>query len=597
MIHRFISRYPVEIAISLLLSLMVLVCYQPVTGYEFINYDDPLYVTDNEHVQAGMTSEGLLWAFRDMKASSNWHPLTWLSHMLDWQLFRANAGGHHWTNVLFHLANTWLLFCLLRLMTGKRWRSACVAALFAVHPLNVESVAWVAERKNVLSTCLGFATLLSYLFYVRKPGWRRYGMVCTAFALGLMAKPMLVTFPFLLLLLDYWPLERLAMPTAGGNLRVPQEGVPPAEDRTMMLSQLLLEKIPLLAMAIASIVLTVLAAQTGRALTTFADFPLSLRLANTLHAYQGYIEKLFWPQGLAVFYPYPRDLDPGQTLLAGLLIAFITFLVLKQIRLRPYLFVGWFWFLGTLLPVIGLVQVGLQAMADRYAYLPLIGLFIMLVWGAVDFSKRLRRGRKCLIFLFIILLLGGGIVTRKQLSFWANSRTLFTHALEVTDRNDIAHSNLARPLFQEGDWEGAVAHYREAIRINPKYANHYNNLGVVMVHQEKSEEAIDQYRKALALDPRHTGALFNMALAMESLGRWAEADGYYEALLREEPAHRFAARQRGALAMKAGDDEKAAGIYQEALRHRPSDLGLKEALVEARKRIGVPQKKLDHKLD
>jgi tetratricopeptide (TPR) repeat protein len=590
MIDRITSGYSKEILVSLMLSMMILVCYQPVSDYGFINYDDTIYVTDNVHVQAGLTMEGLIWAFRDMKSSSNWHPLTWISHMLDWQLFRANAGGHHWTNVIFHLINTILLFSLLRLMTGSVWRSACVAAFFAVHPINVESVAWVAERKNVLSTCFGLLTLLFYVLYIREPVWKRYLPVLVFFALGLMAKPMLVTLPFLMLLLDLWPLGRFPIhPSTRGAPR-PLGGSLQAPRQPMTFSSLLLEKIPLLLMTSGSVMLTILAAKTGGALTTFTHFPLTLRLANSLHAYTAYIGKFFWPRDLAVFYPYPGNLAPWQTILSGFLIASVTVLVLKQARLRPYLLVGWFWFLGTLVPVIGLVQVGLQGMADRYAYLPLIGLFIMLVWGVVDFAGHSVRYRMFVIFLFALLILAGGVFTHNQLRFWESSRSLFTHALSVTKQNDIAHSNLARPLFQEGDWEGAASHYREAIRINPRYPNHYNNLGAVLVHQGKIDEAMIQYRKALTLNPRHAEALFNMGLAMEALKRWSEADAFYEMLLREDPDHRYASRQRGMLAMKAGNHLDAVIFFQEALRRNSNDPELKKLLFQARERIDAMQK-------
>lgn len=579
-----------ELLISLVICLLVFALYWPVSDYGFINYDDPIYVTDNEHVQAGLTIEGLIWAFRDMKSSSNWHPMTWMSHMLDWQLFRANAGGHHWTNVIFHLINTILLFFLLRLMTGNFWPSACVAAFFAVHPLNVESVAWVAERKNVLSTCFGLLTLLFYVFYIRKPGWKRYLPVPVFFALGLMAKPMLVTLPFLMLLLDFWPLGRFPIHPSTG--RAPQSlvGTEQALSRPMTFSGLLLEKIPLLLMASCSVILTILAAKTGGALTTFTPFPLTLRLANSLHSYTAYIGKFFWPRDLAVFYTYPGDLVLWQTIFSGFLIASVTVLVLKQARLRPYLLVGWFWFLGTLVPVIGLIQVGLQGMADRYAYLPLIGLFIMLVWGAVDFSRNSDRYRMLMIVLFALLILAGGLFTHNQLRFWESSRSLFAHALSVTEQNDIAHSNLARPLFQEGDWEGAASHYREAIRINPRYPNHYNNLGAVLVHQGKIDEAIILYRKALNLNPQHAGALFNLGLAMEALKRWPEADAFYETLLREDPDHRYAPRQRGMLAMKAGNHREAFLFFQEALRRNSNDPELKRLLLQVRERIEAVQK-------
>lgn len=587
---RFVDRKGV--LISGVLCLLVFAAYWPAGDYEFINYDDTLYVTDNAQVQAGLTLDGLIWAFTDMKSSSNWHPVTWISHTLDWQLFRADAGGHHWTNVIFHLINTILLFSLLRLMTGAPWRSACVAALFAVHPLNVESVAWVAERKNVLSMFFGLLTLLLYVRYTRKPAGRRYLPLLISYALGLMAKPMLVTLPFVMLLLDLWPLGRFPVQMSTGEPPKPMKGSPQTPGAPMAFYGQLLEKIPLFVMAAGSVVMTILAAQTGGALTSFTHFPLTFRLANSLHAYMTYIGKFLWPRDLAVFYPYPAGLALWQTIFSGLLIASVTVMVLKQARPRPYLTVGWLWFLGTLVPVIGLVQVGLQAMADRYAYLPLIGLFIIVVWGAADVSRNSIRNRMIVMAALPLLILSGGIYAHNQLRFWESSRTLFAHALLVTERNDIAHSNLARALFQEVDWEGAAFHYREAIRINPGYANHFNNHGAVLVHQGKPEEAIAEYRKALALNPRHAGALFNMGLAMESLGRWPDADQFYEAVLRVDPDHRNALRQRGALAMKAGKPGEAVIFFQKALRRRSPDPELKKLLLQAQEE-GAVQKKLD----
>jgi tetratricopeptide (TPR) repeat protein len=589
-IHHISYRYSKEIMVCVALGMIILVCYQPVGDYGFINYDDTIYVTDNEHVQAGLTLEGLIWAFGDMKSSSNWHPVTWISHMLDWQLFRANAGGHHWMNVIFHLINAILLFSLLRLMTGTLWRSACVAALFAVHPLNVESVAWVAERKNLLSMCFGLLTLLFYALYIRKPGWKRYLPVVALYTLGLMAKPMLVTLPFLMLLLDLWPLRRFPVHTWTGGSPQPLETAPQMQSRPMTLSLLLLEKIPLAAVASVSIALTILAAQTGGALTTFTHYPVTVRLANSLHSYTAYIGKFFWPRDLAVFYPYPGNLALSQTILSGFLIASVTVLVLKQARLRPYLLVGWFWYLGTLVPVIGLVQVGLQGMADRYAYVPMIGLFIMLVWGVVDFIGHSIRSRLLATVLLALLILFGGIFTRDQLRFWEGSRSLFAHAVLVTGQNDIAHSNLAWSLFQAGDREGAAAHYREAIRINPGYPNHYDNLGAVLVHQGRRDEALTEYRKALILNPGHAKALFNMGLTLETLKRWSEADAFYEMLLREDPDHRYALRQRGMLAMKSGNHREAVIFFQEALRRHSNDPELKKLLLQAREQIDTVQK-------
>jgi tetratricopeptide (TPR) repeat protein len=597
MIHRFTSRYTNEIVVSLILSLMILVCYQQVSDYGFINYDDPLYVADNEHVQAGMTMEGLVWAFRDMKSSSNWHPLTWLSHMIDWQLFRANAGGHHWTNVVFHLVNTLLLFYVLRLMTGTLWRSACVAALFAVHPLNVESVAWVAERKNVLSTFLGLLTLLLYVFYIRKPGWKRYLPVLTAFALGLMAKPMLVTLPFLLILLDYWPGRRFPGKLVNGYSLPASGETAPHPNPPVSLSGLLLEKIPLILLSVLSIAATLLAAERGGALKSMDHFPLAVRLGNSLNAYTAYIRKFFWPQDLAVFYPHPGILPLWQTTGAALLIAAVTVFVLIRLKKCPYLSVGWFWFLGTLVPVIGLVQVGLQATADRYVYFPLIGLLIMLAWGGADLCKKWVKGRVLLILLMITFISTAALWTRQQLRHWQSSRTLFKHALAVTGGNPVAYSNLAHALFEEGNWKGAEANYRAAIRSDPKFANAYANLGAVLARQGRIDEAVGEYRKALAFNPRHADAHYHLGLAMENQARFSDADRHYEAAQREKTNHVDAIRQRGMLAMKAGNYEKAAAFFQTALRIHPGDPGLKAALLQAVERRDDPQKVLDRKVD
>jgi hypothetical protein len=349
------------VPVGLALVLIVVACYWPAVRLGFVNFDDPLYVTENRHVQAGLTWEGLLWAFQDV-GSSNWHPLTWLSHMLDWTLFGAEAWGHHLTNLILHGLNTLLLFTALSALTGAPGRSACVAALFAVHPMNVESVAWVAERKNLLSTALGLLALQGWAFYVRRPGWKRLLPVAACHGLGLMVKPMLVTMPFLLLLMDYWPCRRMAF-----------KGSP------VPFSRLVLEKVPLMALSAASVVMTLLAAAEGGALKTLDHFPLGLRVANALNAYLLYVGKLLWPFDLAVFYPYaaPR---PLQTVLAAVLIGAMTLLALRKARQAPWLAVGWLWYLGTLVPVIGLVQVGRQSMADRYVYVPFIGLFIIGVW-------------------------------------------------------------------------------------------------------------------------------------------------------------------------------------------------------------------------
>lgn len=582
----FPSRCLAEIMIASALCLLVVAAYRPVVHFGFVNYDDPLYVTDNARVRAGWSVDGVLWAFRDF-GSSNWHPLTWLSHMTDWALFRDTAGGHHGTNVVLHAMNAILLFVLLRLMTGTLWRSACVVALFALHPLNVESVAWVAERKNLLSGFFGLWTLLFYALYIRRPGWRRYLPVFGTFALGLMAKPMLVTLPFLLILLDFWPGGRiLGRAATGAPSSVP--GKAPYPIRPVSFCRLLTEKIPLIVLSVASIAVTLLAAERGGALKTLDHFPLTVRLGNALYAYATYLGKTFLPRDLAVFYPHPGSLSLWQTAGAGLLIAAVTALVLRWYRERPYLPVGWFWFLGTLVPVIGLVQVGLQAMADRYVYFPLIGLLILLVWGAADLGRGSAAGKAALIGWMVILLSLSSLLTRQQLWHWQSSRLLFEHALAVTTANPVAHSNLAHALFGEGDWKGAEEHYRKAIRSDPTYANAYDNLGTVLARQGRNDEAVGKYRKALALNPRHVDAHYHLGLAMENQARFSDADRHYESAQREKPDHVDAVRQRGMLEMKVGDYEKAAAFFQAALRIHPGDPGLKAALLQAVERRDAP---------
>jgi tetratricopeptide (TPR) repeat protein len=592
---RFLSQRHVEIMIAAALLLLAVTAYAPVFHFGFVNYDDPLYVTDNARVRAGWSVDGLFWAFRDF-GSSNWHPLTWLSHMTDWELFGDSAVGHHGTNVVLHALNTILLFVFLRLMTGAFWRSACVAALFALHPLNVESVAWVAERKNLLSGFFGLLTLLFYAFYIRKPGWKRYLPVFGAYALGLTAKPMLVTLPLLLILLDLWPGKRIlgmvpmvALSSMSGTVSYPI--------RPVSLYKLLMEKIPLIVLSVGSIVVTLLAAERGGALKNLEHFPLTVRLGNALYVYAVYLGNLFLPRDLAVFYPHPGSLPLWQTAAAGLLIAVVTALVLKWYRECPYLPVGWFWFLGTLIPVIGFVQVGLQAMADRYVYFPLIGLLVLLVWGMADLGRVRAVGKTVLIGSMVIILLCSFILTRQQLRHWQSSRTLFEHALAVAAENPVAHSNLAHALFGEGDWKGAEAHYRDAIRTDPKYTNAYANLGAVLARQERIDEAVEEYRKALALNPHHADAHYHLGLAMEKQSRFSDADRHYEAALRAKPDHIEALRQRGMRVMKTGDYEKAADSFQAALRIRPDDPVLKAALLQAVERRDAPEKDLDRKSD
>ncbi len=576
----FYSNFLFEITIALLLFLLAAFVYSPALHFGFINYDDPLYVTQNAHVKMGVTLEGLLWAFRDF-GSSNWHPLTWLSHMIDWQWFGDNAGGHHATNILLHAGNAILLFVLFRVLTGTLWQSAFMAALFAVHPINVESVAWIAERKNLLSIFLGLLTLIFYAFYIRNLGWKRYLPIFVTFALGLMAKPMLVTLPFLLLVLDYWPGRRMIAVLPHGHSTQASGGADARIHRQFSPSALLLEKIPLILLSFISIGVTLLAAERGGSLKSLDHFPLLVRFGNSLNAYVSYLGKFIWPRDLAVFYPHPGTFDVLQTFAALLLILFITAMVLMQIRKRPYLPVGWLWFLGTLVPVIGLIQVGLQAMADRYLYFPMIGLLIMLIWGAADLGKKNATMRVSMVLLGVVLILGASLGTRQQLKHWRSSQLLFEHTLAVTGPNAVVYSNLAHALFEEGDWNGAEENYRNAIRCDPKYANAHTNLGAVLDRQGQTGEALEEYRKGLALNPGHADAHYHLGLMMERQGRFPEADHHYGEAQKSDPDHVRAVRQRGILAMKLGNYAQAEEYFRLALQKDPGDTGLKDALSQA----------------
>lgn len=438
------------------LALLTLATYLPVLAHGFIRFDDPLYVTRNPWVQAGLTWDGIARAFTTIVAS-NWHPLTLLSHMLDCELFGMDPMGHHLTSLLLHTASVVLLFEVLRRMTGSVWRSAAVAALFAIHPTHVESVAWIAERKDVLSGFFWMLTLLAWECYVRKPSWQRYAAVALALAAGLLSKPMVVTLPFVLLLLDVWPLNR--------KVRVK-------------------EKLPLFALAAASCVVTVIA-QEG-AIGMASRFPLRLRLANAVLSYVAYLGKTLFPSKLAVFYPMPTEFPVWKVAGAALLLAALTVLALLA---RRYATVGWLWFLGTLVPVIGIVQVGGQAMADRYTYLPSIGLFLIAVWG---FPRKA---------VWISILLALAICARLQLRHWQDSESLFRHAAAVTEGNFIAHLNLAQIHANRGDRARALEHYRTTLEIRPGMWQAQASLGMTLRRWGRPDKALPHLRNAVRLRP------------------------------------------------------------------------------------------------
>ena len=566
---RQLNRHLLELLILLFLIAATFAVFWQVQNQEFVNYDDNVYITENPHVQSGLTRKSLAWAFTSTYAS-NWHPLTWLSHLLDCELYGLNPKWHHLTNLLFHVANTLLLFLVLKRMTGAHWRSAYVAAMFALHPLHVESVAWVAERKDVLSIFFWMLTMWAYSRYAERPSLNRYLLVFLSFALGLMAKSMLVTLPFVLLLMDYWPLRRLRFGQEAGDNRLKAQGsFIPLHKRSVPL-RLVLEKVPFIALAGVSSAVTLFAQQYGGAVTSLESLSLKVRIANALVSYVNYIWKMIWPEGLAVFYPHPGMLPMWQVAGAGLLLVCVSFLAIRTARSRPYMIVGWLWYLGTLVPVIGLIQVGVQAMADRYTYVTLIGLFIIIAWGVPDILARWRYGKIAIAISAGLTLSIFTILTSLQLQHWRNNMTLFKHALSVTTGNYLAHTNVGAVLVGQGRLDDGIAHYAKALHIKPNYALAHYNLAAALDRQGKLDEAIAHYTKAARIKPDYVKARCNLGVALARQGKLDEAIAHLAEALRIEPNLAEAHYNLGrALAMQGKPDE-AIVHYTEVVKIKPN---------------------------
>ena len=524
------NRYA-GLLICILLIAITLVVYWQVTGFGLINIDDTVYVTDNPQVCAGLTASSVRWAFTSVYAA-NWHPLTWLSLMLDYQIGGSEPSTFHITNLILHILNTLLLFGVLTRMTGCRWRSAFVAALFAVHPLHVESVVWVTERKDVLSTLFMLLAIWAYVRYAERPEIKRYLLVAGAFALGLMAKPMLVTLPLLLLMLDYWPLGRFAIPTetkAKKAQRAPWPGW-----------KLIYEKLPLFALAATSSVITCIVQKQGSAVKSLDVFPWGVRFANAMVSYAAYIKKTLWPSGLAVYYSHPQyTLPTWQVVASVVLLICVSYAAIRLARTRPYFTVGWLWYVVTLIPVIGLVQVGNQGMADRYTYVPLIGLFIAIAWGVPELLARMRRS--WLLAIPAVAVVGALMVcTYIQAGYWRDSVPLLEHAIKVTDNNglaDIAHDALGKAYDDQGRVEEAVEEYREAIRINPDLIQTRLNLGADLANLGRLDEAAEQFQAVLQAHPDNGGALNGMGVICEQQHKPDEAIDYYSRAIQADPTN------------------------------------------------------------
>jgi tetratricopeptide (TPR) repeat protein len=573
-----------------ILALFTLLVYAPVFFHDFIYFDDPAYVLNNPMVQAGLTWPGLKWAFLGSHAS-NWHPLTWLSHMLDCQLVGLNAGAQHFINVIFHAANTCLLFHLWHRLTGKIWPSALVAALFAWHPLHVESVAWIAERKDVLSTFFALLATLAYVCHAQLPAihartWFSPALIWSLlfFALGLLAKPMLVTLPFVFLLLDAWPLGRL----------------PPATFQLQKFSRLTAEKIPFLLLATVSCVLTFLAQHAGAAVATLQDRPAALRLENAVMAYADYVLKTAWPARLALPYPLPAAYPAYGLLLAGFLLVSISLAAWWWHRQSPWLWTGWLWFLGTLVPVIGLVQVGNQAMADRYLYWPAIGLFVAAAFAAADGVARHPTWRLP-VTIATVMILGGSIaITETQLGYWQNTRTLFSHTLAVTRHNAQAELMLGIAYEHENDIPRALEHFDAALKLDPALtvwmpdgshplAGRAALLRAVSAENARQTgQAIANYNQALARDPSLVEAHNNLGNLLDEIGDLTAARQHYETALRLAPDNALAHENLGTLLLKLGQFDQALGQYQAATRQQPADAHVPYLVGKAYLRRGEP---------
>ena len=576
---KFITNKEVttQLVICLFLTLATLTAFWQVRNNEFINLDDDLYITNNPNVYGGFTLKGIRWAFTSVHAG-HWHPITWISHMLDCNLYGLNPIGHHTTNLLLHITNTLLLFILLLRMTALPWQSGFVAALFALHPLHVESVAWVAERKDLLCAFFWMLTTWTYIYYIQKPRFNRYLLVTISFLFALMSKPMAVTLPFAFLLLDYWPLGRFKL----GKVDKAQA------------FRIVLEKVPLFFLAAALSLFTLLSHWGSEALSSLNKLPLEVRIENALNSYLRYIEKMLWPEGLAVLYPHPMALPFSTVGRAAVLLTILTVLVILVRKRHSYFIVGWLWYLGTLLPVIGLIQAGIQAMADRFTYIPLIGLFIIVVYGISDVLKRWRYRKVALITSGGLLLSMLMILTVRQVQLWQNSVTLFTHTLYVTDNNSLIHNNLGVTLARLGEDEKAIFHYRKALEINPRYSDAHCNLASLLARQGKDQEAISHLLEAIRVRPDKPEAHNDLGVILAKGGKIQEAIAHFSEAIRVNPNYPAAYLNIGIALLCEGRNREAIPYLNEALRLNPREAKVHDNLGVALAATGKTEEAATH---
>jgi tetratricopeptide (TPR) repeat protein len=636
-----------KILFCIIIIAVTLFVYSNIKSYDFINFDDNHYVTENHHVQKGVKIENIKWAFSFSNEAIKfyWHPITWFSHMIDCHLFGLNPGLHHFSSVILHCINAVLIFFIFYQLTGELWQSVFVAALFAVHPLNVESVAWISERKNVLSTFFWLLTMLAYIYYAKYPGYLRYLLVVFPFIIGLLTKPMLVTLPCALLLIDFWPLRRLNIlhPDNTKNHFTPTS-----------IKKLLLEKLPLLFLSLLSICISVLSIHITRQIIPEKAVPLTLRLQNAIVSYVKYIGKILWPHDLAAFYPFPDFIPIWQPIIATLILLVISIGALILVKKAPYLLIGWLWFLGTLFPVIGISQHALwPELADRWVYIPQIGIFIILAWGGSAIFSKLRYRIIILLSIATMLIAIFAVLSRKQLSYWQDSKTLFQHAVYVTENNPIAyfnlgaalasdgqidqainhyyrslslkenaevHSNLGNALAQKGQFKKAIKHinialnknplnhralnnlgniqldlgnpdaainlFIRALKVAPDFKELHNNLGNALMQKSMFNEAVSQYYEILKIEPNHVEANINLGVALTRLNEVESAIFHYQKALHKSPDIAEAHNNLGVLFFKKNELNKAKVHFETALRLNPDYISARDNLLRLQAVIG-----------
>jgi len=539
------------VLISICFAAAVVAVYWPVHNYDFVKYDDDLYVYNNSNIQTGITPQSIKWAFSSGYANF-WHPLTWLSHILDWQIYGGTAGGHHITNLIFHITNTLLLFFVFKRMTNDIWPSAFVAMAFALHPLHVESVVWVSERKDVLSIFFWLLTMWAYARYVEKLKLRWYLAAMVLFVAGLMAKPMLVTLPFVFFLLDYWPLKR------------------------KISWYLLAEKIPFIVLSAVLSAVAFFTQQSGGAIEKLVNVGINIRIFNALISYVKYIGKMLWPSDLAVVYPLTNQIPVLYVLASFVFLLAVTILVLCLSQKHRYLVTGWFWYLGTLIPVIGIVQVGSHAMADRYSYITLTGLFIIIAFGVKELVAKQRY--KLLIMPAAVVLIIWGAVAARQVRYWKNSITLFEHALAATKDNSVVLTNYIICLNEAGRFDDVIVQSEKMLKLKPDSVETLNNFGIALAQKGRFQEAVEKFGLAVKYKPDSSLSYFNLAVTFQNQNMYEQAASFYRQALKIQPNYTAASVNLAEALMELGEKDEAVRVYRDAIEYDPNNQYLKQLL-------------------